>query len=252
MTCRETSALLSDYLDRTLDADTRTLVSRHLDACDDCRVLVTDLDHLRSQARTLGPITPPPHVWTTLADRLRLEGPVVIPPAADTRRPILARSETWQWLGLAAALLIVTAGVYVAARPDETVTTTAVLSADGNAAETPTVETVEDTLRRAEAEYEKAIAQLEQILKSGDPAISASAIATLQRSFTTIDSAITESRAALTGNPANQPARASLFEALGSKVTLLQRTVVLMNEMRQGDAGGAAEAAAGGGPTKIS
>jgi len=35
-------------------------------------------------------------------------------------------------------------------------------------------------------------------------------------------------------------------------VTLLQRTVVLMNEMRQGDAGGAAEAAAGGGPTKVS
>jgi hypothetical protein len=165
---------------------------------------------------------------------------------------MLARSETWQWLGLAAALLIVTAGVYVAARPDAPASPVVVASADGNVPETPTVETVEDTLRRAEAEYEKAIAQLEQILRSGDPAISASAIATLQRSFTTIDSAITESRAALTGNPENLPARTSLFDALGSKVTLLQRTVVLMNEMRQGDAGGAAEAAAGGEPSKVS
>jgi len=253
MTCREASAALSDYLDRALDAETRARVATHLDRCEACRALLTDLDSIRRNARTLGAITPPAHLWLEIAGRIRLEGPVVVaPPVTAARRPILSRSETWQWLGLAAALLIVTAGVYVVARPDQPASPSVVASADGNAAQTPTVETVEDTLRRAEAEYEKAIAQLEQILKSGDPAISASAIATLQRSFTTIDSAITESRAALTGNPESQPARSSLFDALGSKVTLLQRTVVLMNEMRQGDAGGAAEAAAGGGPTKIS
>ncbi len=253
MTCREASAALSDYLDRALEAETRARVATHLDQCESCRALLTDLDSIRSTARTLGPITPPAHLWLEIAGQIRLEGPVAVaPPAPPARRPILSRPETWQWLGLAAALLIVTAGVYVVARPDPPTGSTVVASADGNATETPTVETVEDTLRRAEAEYEKAIAQLEQILKNGDPAISASAIATLQRSFTTIDSAITESRAALTGNPESQPARTSLFDALGSKVTLLQRTVVLMNEMRQGDAGGAAEAAAGGGPTKVS
>jgi hypothetical protein len=252
MTCREAAPALSEYLDRALDADTRALVAAHLEQCDACRAILTDLDQIRSSARTLGPITPPAHLWIEIAGRIRLEGPAAAPPVVAARRPVLSRSETWQWLGLAAALLIVTAGVYVVARPDQPTSAPLVASADGNAAETPTVETVEDTLRRAEAEYEKAIAQLEQILKSGDPAISASAIATLQRSFTTIDSAITESRAALTGNPESQPARTSLFDALGSKVTLLQRTVVLMNEMRQGDAGGAAEAAAGGGPTKIS
>jgi hypothetical protein len=253
MTCHEATAALSDYLDRAIDAETRTHVATHLDQCEACRALLTDLDAIRSAARTLGPITPPAHLWLEIAGRIRLEGPVVEAPAVHPlRRPVFSRSETWQWLGLAAALLIVTAGVYVVARPDPPASASVVASAGGNASETPTVETVEDTLRRAEAEYEKAIAQLEQILKSGDPAISASAIATLQRSFTTIDSAIMESRAALTGNPESQPARTSLFDALGSKVTLLQRTVVLMNEMRQGDAGGAAEAAAGGGPTKVS
>jgi hypothetical protein len=253
MTCREASAALSDYLDRMLDAETRARVTTHLDQCKACRALVTDLDHIRSTARTLGPITPPAHLWLEIAGRVRLEAPVVVAPHVPAaRRPILSRSETWQWLGLAAALLIVTAGVYVVARPEPPAASPVIVNADGNASETPTVETVEDTLRRAEAEYTKAIAQLEQILKSGDPAISASAIATLQPGFTTIDSAITESRAALTGNPESQPARTSLFGALGSKVQLLQRTVVLMNEMRQGDAGGAAEAAASGGPIKIS
>ena len=100
-------------------------------------------------------------------------------------------------------------------------------------------------MRRAEAEYEKAITQLEQLVKSGAPGVSASAAAILQKNVTTIDSAIAESRAALNSNPDSQPARTSLFEALRNKVNLLQHTVVLMNEMRKGDASGAAEAAAG-------
>ena len=60
-----------------------------------------------------------------------------------------------------------------------------------------------------------------------------------------IDQAIVESRAALTNDPESQPARESLFEALRRKVGVLQATVTLMNEMRQGNQAGAAEAAAG-------
>lgn len=250
MTCREATPLLSDYLDHTLEAEARAQVAAHLDACASCRDLHADLDRIRSAARSLGPITPPDHIWLEIAGRIRLEQGTPLPMARAARVRTSTRSDLFQWIGLAAALLIVTAGVYVVARPDAPVTPPAVI-ADSNAAAPPTVETVEDTLRRAEAEYERAIAQLEQIVKSGDPAVSQAALATLQRSVTTIDSAIAESRAALTDNPASQPARTSLFDALGSKVTLLQRTVVLMNEMRQGDAGGAAEAATGG-QTKVS
>lgn len=249
MTCRETTPVLSAYLDRTLDADARAHVGTHLDSCESCRALLADLDRIRSAARSLGPITPPDHIWLEIAGRIHLEQGAPVHAARPRRVYTSSRSDLFQWIGLAAALLIVTAGVYIAARPDQP-TQTPVAITDGNAADTPTVETVEDTLRRAEAEYEKAIAQLEQIVKSGDPAVSQAALATLQRSVTTIDSAIAESRAALTDNPASQPARTSLFDALGSKVSVLQRTVVLMNEMRQGDAGGAAAAA--GGPTKVS
>lgn len=253
MICREATPLLSAYLDRSLDADARAHVGAHLDGCESCRALLADLDRLRSAARSLGPITPPEHIWLEIAGRIRLEqgAPLQSAPRPFARpRPAHTsfRSDLFQWIGLAAALLIVTAGVYIAARPDQPAQPPVVI-ADSNVDAAPTVETVEDTLRRAEAEYEKAIAQLEQIVKSGDPAVSQAALATLQRSVTTIDSAIAESRAALTDNPASQPARTSLFDALGSKVSLLQRTVVLMNEMRQGDAGGAAAA---GGPTKVS
>lgn len=227
MTCHDALAHLSDYLDRTLDAGTRAAVDAHVTSCDACSALVTDLDRIRTTAHSLGPITPPPHVWRNIATELR-----------STQR----RADTWQWMGLAAALLLVTAGVYMVAQPDPA---SPVLTVDSNASAPPTVETVEDTLRRAEAEYERAIAMLEQVVKDGNQNVSPDTLATLQRNVTTIDSAIAESRAALTDNPASQPARTSLFDALRNKVSLLQSTVVLMNEMRQGDAGGAAEAAAG-------
>lgn len=243
--CDSVRPHLSGYVDRCLDGTRAGEVRAHLLSCQACRGVADDLGRLREAARTLGPIEPPPHVWIEIAGRVRLErgAPEHRSPLGAIAAPRRPRSEAWQWLGLAAALMITTLAVYSIAKPGAPVpvaTDTA-----GNAAEVPTVETVEETMKRAEAEYEKAIAQLEQLVKSGDSSVSATSVATLQRSLTTIDTAIAESRAALTNSPDSQPARTSLFEALRNKVNLLQHTVVLMNEMRKGDAGGAAEAAAG-------
>ena len=50
-----------------------------------------------------------------------------------------------------------------------------------------------------------------------------------------------ESRAALKSEPQSTVARDSLFNALRRKVAVLQDTISLMNEMRKGDAAGAAQ-----------
>ena len=246
-TCDQVRPQLSGYVDRHLDAARAGEVRAHLLSCDACRGIADDLGLLRDAARKLGPIDPPPHVWLEIAGRVRLEGgkPEGASPLRAVSAPGRSRTDTWQWLGLAAALLLTTLAVYSIATPDSAAPVAVTTDTSGNAAEVPTVETVEETMKRAEAEYEKAIAQLEQLVKSGDASVSAASVATLQRSLTTIDLAIADSRAALNSEPGSQPARTSLFEALRNKVNLLQHTVVLMNEMRKGDAGGAAEAAAG-------
>jgi hypothetical protein len=245
--CDQIRPQLSGYVDRHLEAARAGEVRAHLLTCDACRGIADDLGLLRDAARKLGPIDPPPHVWLELAGRVRLESgkPETAVPIHAVSPRGRSRSETWQWLGLAAALLLTTLAVYSIARPDNPAPLVATTDTTGNPAEVPTVETVEETMKRAEAEYEKAIAQLEQLVKSGNASVSPATVATLQKNVTTIDSAIAESRAALNSNPDSQPARTSLFEALRNKVNLLQHTVVLMNEMRKGDAGGAAEAAAG-------
>src|SRR5687767_6601600 len=246
-TCDQIRPQLSGYVDRHLEAARAGEVRAHLLSCDACRGIADDLGLLRDAARKLGPMEPPPHVWLEIAGRVRLES--FTPEAASPLRAVAApgrlRSDTWQWLGLAAALLLITLAVYSIATPDSPAPVAVTTNTPGNAPEVPTVETVEEAMKRAEAEYEKAIAQLEQLVKSGDLSVSATTVATLQKSLTTIDSAIADSRAALNSSPDSQPARTSLFEALRNKVNLLQHTVVLMNEMRKGDDGGAAEAAAG-------
>jgi hypothetical protein len=60
-----------------------------------------------------------------------------------------------------------------------------------------------------------------------------------------IDSAIDQSRAALIAEPGNDVAQQSLFQALRSKVALLQNILALINEMRKGDPDAAARIVSG-------
>jgi hypothetical protein len=244
-TCDSVQPRLSEFIDRQLDHDQASEVRAHLASCAQCRTLADDLDRVRSAARSLGPVQPPAHIWLEIAGRIRLEGvaPRPIAQPATTEAPRAAEG-TWQWLGLAAALTLVTLGVYSVTRPDPSAPSVVAGASAGNASETPTVETVDEAMKRAEAEYEIAIKKLEQLVNAGDPSVSPTTAATLQKNLITIDSAIAETRAALSENPESQPARVSLFEALKNKVNLLQHSVVLMNEMWRGDAGGAAETAA--------
>jgi hypothetical protein len=110
------------------------------------------------------------------------------------------------------------------------------------------VESVEEEFRLAEKHYQNAIAKLEQAARldqaasGGSPsALDPQTAAMLQKNLQVIDQAIAESRSALRAEPLSAPARDSLFDALRRKVALLQDTIALMNEMRKGNAAGAAQ-----------
>jgi hypothetical protein len=142
-------------------------------------------------------------------------------------------------MSLAAALVIVTLGVFLVRRlppPD----------APGNPPAVESVEVVAAELQAAMEHYENAITELERMAASGDTPLEPTVAATLADSLGVVDGAIAESRQALAIDPGNQPARQSLFQALRQKVGLLQTTVSLMNAMRKGDADGAARAVTGG------
>jgi anti-sigma factor RsiW len=234
MNCQDYSEAIAEFVDGALDPIVQRDLERHVEGCAACRALVADLKSIQAAAFTLDRVELPPQLHAAVRGRIAEE------PVARGRLlafPI-SRAARIAWLAAAAALLVVTtAGILSIARSDpahdnETVATAAPSDAtDPDAA----VASVQAELQLATEHYEKAIQQLEQIARSENGALDPQVAAVFQRNLQVIDQAIGESRAALQTQPTSADVQESLFDAMRSKVALLQQTVELINEMRKGN-----------------
>lgn len=235
MNCEHCQAVIDDYVDGTLDAADRGRVEAHLASCAACRGLADDIRAIRRAAGTLERHQPPARVWTRLAASLEAE----------------RRTSAGLWRGaplaLAATLLLAVGGTsWVVWQQMQTPAAPARTQAPVPAPADPElVQSVETELKLAEEHYQKAIAGLEQITRTESAALDPQVASVLQKNLQVIDQAIGESRAALQTQPTSEVAQESLFEALRNKVSLLQDTVVLINEMRKGNQEGAARIVSG-------
>ena len=240
MHCKQYRDVVQELVDGTLGPVRRAELQTHLDHCDDCRALVSDLEKIRQAAGALPQPQPPQHVWLQIAGRLHQEGRVTA--AAPARGRHLAL------LAIAAALVLaVGASIYILLplRNQGAATQSAQgpgqAAPGGNAGGSDTVQSIADDLQIAQQHYQSAIDKLQRAADLNDGTIDAETAAVLQKNLQVIDGAISESRAALKTDPQSAPARDSLFEALRQKVTLLQDTIALMNELRKGNSAGAAQ-----------
>jgi anti-sigma factor RsiW len=234
MSCRDYEIALGDYVDGTLDERVRVEFETHLASCERCRALVVDLGVMRRATLALEPELPPPHVWTKLSAALEAEGG--------------SKSHGWSfgWQTLAASLATVTivAGLtWIGSGLSRIDGTSGRLASSGAAPVAPISVAAQFDL--AEAQFTSAIAGLETIARSEQSALDMETADVLQANLTVIDGAISESRAALQTEPNNPTAQDSLFEALRSKLELLQDVVALINEMRKGNPEGAARIVSG-------
>jgi hypothetical protein len=208
--CTDVLPVLSDFVDDGLSFEVKATVDAHLKTCAACRELAEDLRAISQSSRTLEPISPPDRVWAGISARLN-EG---------SRRPRI-HVVTSRWIGLAAAVLLVAATGYFGLRAHKS----SAGAPEGNAPAVASVKTVEQELAEAERHYERAIAELEAISQRRDDVLDPAIARTLRESLQTIDAAIQESRKALSAEPDNDLARASLFDALHSKLGVLQTAV---------------------------
>ena len=195
---------------------------------------------------SLPPLTPPDRVWQQIAPR------VAAPIAAAPRPAPNWRERLAVPLAIAAVLLAAVAITSVMRqwRNPSRAVTDAVRRHDsgraglerghGRRAEVPAVRTGAGAgaLRERDPEARRAGEGSARAGSAGgrEPAEERSCI---------IDQSIDESRAALKVNPANERAQESLFEAFRTKISLLQDTISLINEMRKGNQAEAARIADG-------
>jgi Putative zinc-finger len=247
MYCNQYAEAIQELADGTLGPVRRAELQTHLDHCDACRALAADLRRIRDAAASLDQPAPPERVWLQVAGRLRQEGRVVESSAPRRSRMAL--------LALAAALVLTVGGslwlLYpmrntdpgtpVTSGPTDPRTQGPTDQSGGNAAGGDPVQSVAEEFAKAEQHMQAGIAKLEAVAKADQSAIDPGTAATFQKNLLIIDRVIAESKAALKTEPQSALARDSLFGALRRKVSLLQDTVALMNEMRKGNSAGAAQ-----------
>jgi hypothetical protein len=232
MSCRDYSEAIAEFVDGALDPARQRDLERHVEGCPSCRALVADLKSIQAAAFTLDRRELPPHILPALKARLAQE------PLPASRGRLLAfpasRAAMTAWIAAAAALLIVTtAGLWSVMQPTEPRRTDQAEVLPNESADP--IASVQAEFQAAAAHYEKAIQQLEQITKSDTGALDPQVAAVFRKNMQVIDQAIDETRAALKEQPTSSDVQEGLFDAMRSKVALLQQTVELINEMRKGN-----------------
>jgi anti-sigma factor RsiW len=243
MACERYLNAIDELVDGTLGPLRRAELELHLETCGDCRALVGDLRELSRATRALDRLEPPERVWTGIASRLRQEGRVAAP--VHTSRgyrgyTVLALAATLVLAIGASLFLLLPRGAGPAA--EQTATAPDAHPSGSNAEPVDAVQGVASELALTEQHLQRAIEQASQ----SDGGVDPQTVAVLQKNLQVVNDAIAESRAALETDPQSTPARQTLYEALRQKIQFLQDTIALMNEMRKGDAAGAAEIVEGG------
>ena len=244
--CERYLNAIHELIDGTLGPIRRAELELHLESCDRCRALAADLREIVREAQSLGEVAPPARVWTAVSAQLRADA------GLSETSPGLGSYRNVAWLAIAAALVLAVSASLFLLRPGSPPAAPAAPAATtvqemppqpppGNPAAADPVQSVEKELAATETQFQRLV-EATEASRIVDP----NTAATMQKNLQVMNDALNESRKVLDANPQNAPARASFYEVLKQKIQFLQETIALMNEMRQGDAAGAAEIVEGG------
>ena len=240
MTCAQYLTWIQEKVDGTIGSIRRAQLDQHLDGCAACRALYEDLLRIHDAAADLPALAPPDRAWLQIAGRLRQEGRLE---AVEKETPAARSGRGYAWLAIAAALVIAAGSAILLLVPRDKPASQAQIGSSGLARaanDTPAVEAV-NAVEAAQAQFEKAIADLEKVARANQQALDPGTSATIEKNLGILDQAIADNRAAVKSEPASVTARETLFDALRQKVSLLQDTISLINEMRKGNNAAAAQ-----------
>jgi len=255
---------LSDYLDGELSADDQRAVESHLRECAQCAEVLNDLKRVVARARAAGDAARPPQadLWPAVAERIDAgrragaagpAGPLGSVTAFHARA---SRRIAFTLPQLAAAAIVVAAvsGGLVwqvaqpAGRPEglhdnspepganprsgqDTSSADLQVRSDSSADLQIRPDVRIETVGLADAQYDAAVADLENALKTGRGRLDSSTIAIVEHNLQIIDQAINQAREALVGDPANTYLSSHLVETRRRKLDLLRRATALTTDM---------------------
>jgi anti-sigma factor RsiW len=219
---------LSAYLDHELSPAERGRVEEHLRGCAECRALLTDLRAIVAAAPLYEGEPPSADLWPALAARLGEAQVVALPTrTAATPRRGFARFSLPE---LMAASLVTAAlgagGAWLALRPPAA--SPALVTAPTPAPSEPERAL---TVSLPDADYDAAVADLEQVLVDGRSRLDTATVRVIDESLARIDAAIEDARGAIQRDPANAYLTRQITANMRRKLNLLRTAAKAISEL---------------------
>jgi hypothetical protein len=219
---------LSEYVDEdeSFDAASRAAIAAHLAACSECAAIADDLVEIKTRSQALDDRPPQADLWTGIAARIGVERPdtgsAVVADTGAARAP-RRYSLSLAQIAAAAALLVAVSGGTAWMLRGRTAAPVETARLDGPRDEGGAV----PVANFADAQYDAAVADLQNALEAGRGRLDRETIAILERNLAVIDGAIEQARAALESDPSNVYLNSHLADARRRKLALLRRVAAL-------------------------
>jgi anti-sigma factor RsiW len=219
---------LSEYIDGELPDWERMALESHLEGCQECSVIVSDLRRVVLRARTLKDRAPGTDLWPDIARRIGA--------ASSGSRAVMDldahRSSRRKWtfslpqLAAAGIALMTLSGsaVWLFSVPAKqaAVTPAPVLAGGETRAVTVALKP------NAAQSYAAAVADLERVLAEGRGKLDTTTVKIIEQNLAAIDRAIAEAQRALDADTANLYLNTHLAETMRRKLDLLRQAAALV------------------------
>ncbi len=225
MTDRWTDSL-TDYLDGDMTAAEARTLEKHLDTCEDCRLVLAQLRRVRNEARALADPPVPDDLWAGIASRIGPAGSTSARPAEPVRvlhLPARRPAAAYAWaMAAGIALLLVSAVALVLS------TRSVNRGADPTLAARDTSSGGETQLASFDAvQVESEIAELQAALEKGRGRLDPKTVAVLEKNLTVIRLATEDAKRALAEDPANQDLQDYFASTVHRKLDLMRRATTM-------------------------
>ena len=113
MRCAKAKKLISEYIDGNLDRERLMNLEQHLDRCPDCQKLLKDFQAITQDAKKLEGVSPSPHTWLKIREKLTTEGQKVLTLPSRKREWFAFPQPRLKYALSSALVLIVIVGIVI-------------------------------------------------------------------------------------------------------------------------------------------
>jgi anti-sigma factor ChrR (cupin superfamily) len=208
---------LSDYLDGELSPGEGAAVAAHLAECAACRATLEDLRQVAAQAGRLGDQPPARDLWPAVRAEILAEREVSLP-------AVRQRLNVPTLLAAGVALAVIVGSLARLLQLSSQVQPAPVAYVTPQA---PPLVPAPVGMAKAQADYDAAVADLEQVLREGRHRLKPATVRVLEEKLALIDKAIKDARVALAQDSASAYLNNHLMETQLRKLELLRRAASL-------------------------